>query len=534
MGIYSCNNGRSLWLRLLNGVVAFAFLLAGFVWFISDAQAQTVGTVPYPNGDLSTGVEDECPLGFISNATDCQWKSAGPYINIRGGQLPTITYNEVRPSDFISNDGWKGDLFSQSVEVLPLTGDGVQVGVEFIGLGGASILEVISPYSEAAGLVTVTGTVPQTTDKVRVNFYGIKDSGSTAQFRIIELNDLVLTYTPDSSSGVGTGQATDVLYNPDLSDVVNQAQEAYTFVCDGGAETSLTGLVPDAWGGAGIGGQIAGILNQLQMICLQEASADNSVAQTDAMTNPEARSAIPSPNAYNEPEDAPLNILIEQYVAPQAGESDDLVTAANRTNDLLVANIRYQNAAMEKAFGTGEARPNYQTEGGPLMSQVDTDADSQLEFVEGDYGQTYGRVSELVDDAQLVPDAAGAIELEPLAATLATEGACMGGGVTRPPGDTVTGIQDALARIRWNAAVTMSETNMGEFLCSLATMPARTVTEFCVGSESAMVISGVAVASAEPICIFGSNAPSYLNYLMGLLPTITMLIAAVGVVKMIF
>jgi hypothetical protein len=102
------------------------------------------------------------------------------------------------------------------------------------------------------------------------------------------------------------------------------------------------------------------------------------------------------------------------------------------------------------------------------------------------------------------------------------------------PTAPVEDVEGALAQLRWNAAVALSGTNMGEFLCSMVDRPERTVTEFCIGSESAITLDGATLAQAEPICIYGSNAPSYMNVLIGFMPTISLLLAGVGIVKMVF
>jgi hypothetical protein len=344
---------------------------------------------------------------------------------------------------------------------------------------------------------------------------------------------MAITYTPSSNSAPGEGQATDILYQPEIQEALETAQEVYDFVCGGGLEASAFSLVPDAWGGAGIGGQIAQVSNQLQMICLQTASADYQQTQTEAMTVIAPKQVIPSPDPYIEPTYTPLSDVSEAYVAPQAYQNDNMITAANRTNDLLVASIRYQNAAYERAFGTGVARPAFQTEAGPLMSETDVDADVQVDFVEGDYGQMYGRLSDRVSSSGVVPDAAGASHLLPVEDALSAAGACMGLDIPKPTAP-VEDVEGALAQLRWNAAVALSGTNMGEFLCSMVDRPERTVTEFCIGSESAITLDGATLAQAEPICIYGSNAPSYMNVLIGFMPTISLLLAGVGIVKMVF
>lgn len=531
------DSGLSWCARWYRGIVGALVVSA----FAPVASALTNGIVQFPNGDLATGVQDTVPDYWTCSTYDYDGQDGyyndvahgGPFLWVGGVGQQFWCYDEAYPGDFILNDGWRGGTYSVTA-IMSQDNDEFHMGVQWYDIGGA--LLATHTGAQQGGYdasVTVTESVPLTADKARVYLYCDKINGSGCGARIISLNDMVISYTASSNSAPGEGQATDILYDPDIEDAIETATAVYDFVCGGGLEASAFSLIPDAWGGAGIGGQIAQVSNQLQMICLQTATADNAVAQTDAMTTPGSRPVVASPNSYTDLTDAPLSQQIDAYIAPQANQEDDLVTSTNRTNDLLVASIRYQNASMERAFGTNAARPAFQTESGPLMSQTDVDADPQIEFKEGDYGQTYGRLSTLVTDSGVSPDAAGAVPLEAPAAAIDPDGACLNPGMTRPSDDYST-VEEALAILRWNAAVTLSGTNMGEFLCSMADQPARTVTELCIGSEAPLTIMGTTLASAEPICIYGANAPSYMNVLIGFMPTISLLLAGVGILKMIF
>jgi hypothetical protein len=523
--------GLARCLRWLGGLLCASALSLG-------AQAAT-GYAAFPNGDLSSGVYLSTPDYWgCSSGPSCEYydvANGGPFLRTYQSAPSYYAYNTVYPGDFIANGGWRGGTYTVTATFIANLGsDAQQLAVRWYDAGDQFITEHTTDAGTAhVDTLQISGSVPENASYAELRIFCVRISGSGCELRIGGISNMVIEYAALSNSAPGEGQATDVLYDPNITEALEDATQVYDFICGGGLEASAMSLIPDAWGGAGIGGQIAMVSNQLQQLCFAEAQADNAVIQTDAMVNPDTRPTIPSPAAYSDPEAAPISTQIDAFIAPQANEDDTLVTAANRTNDLLVANIRYQNAAFERAFGTGTARPAFQTEGGPLMSEANVDLDPQIDFVEGDYGQMYGKLSANIEASAVSPDAAGATDLLPLEEALDPDGACMGLNIPKPTGPVET-IEDALAQLRWNSAVALSGTNMGEFLCSMVDRPERVVTEFCIGSETAMSIGGQTMAEAEPICIYGSNAPSYMNVLMGFLPTISLLLAGVGIVKMIF
>ena len=498
-----------------------------------------VGSVPFANGDFSSGVYLQTPDYWNCYSESCKLYDAangGPFVQVYKYGGNGYVSQVLTPGDFILNEGWRGGNYSVSGTFRRENDDFSKIEVVWKDLSGAVLATHESEIgADAEGVVlSISESVPLTAETAEVRYYCIINPGGGCFIGVYPVSPMTITYTAVSNSAPGEGTPIDVIYDPgDLDEIVGQAQDVYDFVCGGGLEASALSLVPDVWGGAGIGGQIAMVSNQLQQLCFLEGDQQQQAAQTDALTAPDTRPAIASPNNYSDPTDTPLSDLIDTYIAPSANQSDDLVTSANRTNDLLVASIRYQNAAYERAFGTGSARPSFQTEGGPLMSEANVDLDPQIDFVEGDYGQMYGKLSANLEASSVAPDAAGASDLLPAESALDPAGSCMGLNIPKPTGPVET-IEDALALLRWNSAVALSGTNMGEFLCSMVDRPERVVTEFCIGSESAMSIGGATMAEAEPICIYGSNAPSYMNVLIGFLPTISLLLAGVGIVKMVF
>ena len=311
----------------------------------------------------------------------------------------------------------------------------------------------------------------------------------------------------------------------DVLEAIAIGEELIGNVCDNLPDLTGLGFAPSAFGGSGIGGQIAQLFGQVEANCLAQV-------QIDATTNPDGIADIAPPDIFVDP----LNpSILEGYQNATIGFEDgqDVVTASNRTNQLIRIQTQYQLAQNERIFGSGPLE-NYETDRGPRITDEDLAQETNFEFAEGDYSQILGRTGALVDAENIQPDFSRRADLDDAFDAVTGDGAFFIQNIDPPTAD---GFEGAFQTIRWNAANTIGGSEIGAFIGSLATTNQQNITELCFGPTSGLSVSGsiggqVQVVEANPVCVYGPRAPSYLNFMFGLMPTIMLMFAGVAVFKM--
>lgn len=331
----------------------------------------------------------------------------------------------------------------------------------------------------------------------------------------------------------------------DVGQITSLANEIEQFQCPNGipivdeamgAIGTISGLASFALGPFGGGAQLSVLIkqledmrrqiqNQLQQIC-------QAKAQTGALTDPDPIGTLIIDDLMANPESAPLAAQYRGSVAAFPTTGDDVVTASNRTNQLLVANQQAQLQAFDRMMG-GRPRINWEAEDGQRITSAVINSGggggsgaptANMVMAEGEPGQNYDAVTAMASD--LDPDFGRYHDVSPAQAEVT--GSCFQ-NPDPPVGD---GLEASLTRLRWNARQTLASSATGEFLCGIIDQPDRNPSEICFGPETPIVAAGVAVTHAEPICIYGSRAPSYIQFLITSMPVVLMLCATAGGVRM--
>jgi len=212
-------------------------------------------------------------------------------------------------------------------------------------------------------------------------------------------------------------------------------------------------------------------------------------------------------------------------------ENDNVITAAARTNRLLVANVRMQAQLSDRLMGPSDRSP-YQEEDGPLLSPSEVDAENGADFAEGDYTGTRDKIAGY--GAGITPDYDEMVETEDADAEFMGTGSCMASQSSAPTG---TGTELAFSTMKWNASQRLASSNMGNFICSVIDQPPRSTTSICFGSSegfSTSAMGGSSSLSNGNFCVYGPDAPAFSNNMFNALPFILLMFAALSVFKMFF
>lgn len=352
------------------------------------------------------------------------------------------------------------------------------------------------------------------------------------------IGPLTITFDTDTSgggSGGGGGGSVslETLFDVDGSVIgtIQTAASGYVSQACGALSSigSISGLVPDAWGGAGFGGQIAQILLGRHQICEQKAATVVLEDILDGIITPETLPGITGPVTPSA--GTPAGATLPEYsdaIASHEGQSDDLVTAQNRANQIAIANAKYQLAELQKLRDAHEVTYSYQTPRGPRIAATDIAAqEPNMEFGEGDYAQTFERINELVDEAEIEPNmfrrsqASGTVVEEDAGACLLETPA--------PDGD---GWAYQAERARWNIRQQLVGSDVGQLMCSIVD-PEITPGDLCLQSTIAPLAGISLIGGMMPaqICVEGPNAVDPVPLLFSMLSVLILLggcMAAIG------
>lgn len=203
--------------------------------------------------------------------------------------------------------------------------------------------------------------------------------------------------------------------------------------------------------------------------------------------------------------------------------SDDLVTAQNKANVLALAKAQADMALFDRLVTPNQ--PAWAQRGGPLITQSDVDASGgALKFTEGDYTQNFNGV---VGGAAAI-HAKGNRETDVAPADAEASSTCIP-SIPAPP--STGDVQEALAKVKWNARQKLASSQIGAALCKVIDHPARTVNEICFTGMD-IVFGGKTYVQGSDWCIYGPKAPAPANTVFTVLPSFLMALAVVGGVKL--
>jgi len=405
---------------------------------------------------------------------------------------------------------------------------------------------IISTYSisgdvpnpgECDGLQTppVTGDMSPQATAIRIRLTATSYSGWD------NIGPLDLT-VGGSGSGGGDGELTpeEEEYIANAEAAIQDALDAISsFDCD---DIPSVGNLSPSGGGFAILFKIFKTLAVSQLAALEQLENDifqscQAATQTaaqegifQAVAVPDAAPSIPVDDFASNPTHQDLREVADNSVGLYDVGSDSLVTAANKTNRLLIATAKLNAESWDRALG-GQ-RVDYETERGAKINEADiVNGEPNLEFAEGNYGQTYGRASELSD---VEPDYLKYANIE-----VAPEvtGSCLVNSADVMPTGDAGSFEQAFGLVKHNAAATISGSNIGTFLCDLIDQPDYSIQDICVGPTAGIAIpligaSSVSVLPANGICVYGPSAPSYLTWLLDKMPFLLMFGAVAGSIRL--
>lgn len=329
--------------------------------------------------------------------------------------------------------------------------------------------------------------------------------------------------------------ATNGLFDDFDTDSGSWFDQLENFQCGG-----LSSLIPKKRSGGGLLGKILkGIitivesqinlnLGQNKANCL--ATEGNSYAEASAQSltdlEPTQNVTLSTSSLANPASSQTAAEQMDVALASYDVGDDNVVTASNRTNRLLVANMRMQAAMTDRMLG-GRTRAAFETEGGTITA-ADAAANPNYEFPEDDIEATRDGVRSLSD--QIKPDYEELTNAPDALPEETGAGGCLALGATPPSGD---GSEGAMSTLRWNAAQKLAGSNLGEFICSIVDQPPRSTVEICLGPD-AVNVSGIDAFANTSLCAYGPDAPAYSNFALNALPLIMMMLAGLAVFKMFF
>jgi hypothetical protein len=369
----------------------------------------------------------------------------------------------------------------------------------------------------------VTGSPPALARSFR---FSIEASTSGDRNVLTEVGPMSVTFTPDAEEeepdvNVDVDVVVDGDFDvdpQDIQDAINYAANLQNALCDSIPDLSSLAFVPDAWGGAGIGGQIAQIQQGVKDACFQESQITAQTEISDGLNNPNALPSIPDPAAYDDPQSSDISDRLNSAFG-SATYQDNTVTAVNRQNDLLVYQTRVLVAQQERIYGRRDDPAAAISYDAPLISELDVDADPALAFAEGSYDQVKTKLS----DETAPPDLAGAVLVSATLDAPVGGGSCLMTQSTAPP-DNYDSLSAAWDIIRWNASVRIAETPLGSLACELASQPARSVTDVCYGD----------LGYGDELCVYGGTAMPVVTSTLDLFPPILLILAGIVVLRLWF
>lgn len=323
-----------------------------------------------------------------------------------------------------------------------------------------------------------------------------------------------------------------------ISDVEGLGSDINNYVCGNGMDISaqagsaigtIAGLAGMALGPFGGGGQIMILLKQLadgrkmlqqqlEEICLKKET-------NAALMDPDPIGSFYIDQAMADPATAPLAAQYKGMASTFPVGDDDQVTAANKTNVILLANQEAQMNAFDRMMGGKREVYELERSGVRVDRQViESGGEPSLSLAENDPEQAYDTATAI--GAELEPSYSRYVDLEDTDPEVSS---CFA-AAEMPTGDG--SFEDAMARLRYNSRQRLAGSDTGEFLCSIMEQPERNPTNICFGPENPMAVGGTVVVQSAPVCIYGPKAPDYVNFLMGFMPAVLMLTATVGGVRM--
>ena len=340
-----------------------------------------------------------------------------------------------------------------------------------------------------------------------------------------------------------------------LEDITSELGSLFTdlanFDCmnpaaDGGLG-GLGGLIGGG-GGGGLGALIKAVFNivktqlklnegsmigncELALSNKQTAAILQRLAEPDSIASPDIRDEIADIMATPS-----AGLAVDNMLTGQTNQGDDQVTAANRTNNLLVANMRLQARLSDRMLG-GTERPAYSLEGGPLMTQQDVDADSDALFPENDYIGTRDTLRQTtIDQGMTGPDYEEIEAVNPEIEIQSGNLNCIAN--MSPPSEAEGDSAKALDILKWNAANALAASNFGDFLCSVTTQPVRSVQELCLGPSEGVTLNPLGremeLVEDNGLCVYGPRAPTFFNILLDALGGVMVAFSVLAVFKMYF
>lgn len=565
--------GKSAWaifkgMKLRNKIALGIWV---FLFFLVSSGKNASAQIPIPNGQPLSNL---CAEWAISGFNDCVVNPASsngfqgqPYLTLRGiAESPIIVVSS--DSDIIalsvpfyyrkpsgSNNVFQARIYDSTstritTETLSVSSgptDWTLGTLDFEWPENAAGFDIIISNNRAVGDNMEIGQIGPFTGTTVGGILG-GDNGETTEGITVVIDNSPIGDT----DGDGDLTLSDL---SGLEDITSELGDLFStidnFDCNNPAATGglggLSSLVGGS-GGGGLGALIKAVFNivktqlklnesglitncELALSNLQTGAILQRLSEPNSIATPEIRAEIADIMA-----NPAAGIAIDSALNGQSNQGDDQVTAANRTNNLLVANMRLQAQLSDRLLGT-QQRPAYQLEGGPLLNADDVVTDDGAEFPEGDYVGTRENLrSRLSEQGVTGPEYQDFDELIPEIEFESGNLSCI--SQLTPPADANGDGVAALEILKWNLANEVAKSNFGDFLCQITTQPARFVQELCLGPAQGIVInnSAVALTLVEPnaMCVYGPRAPSFLTILLDALGSVTLIFAAVAVFKMYF